>query len=98
MRHLIQELMEPRTYVDGVIRQPNAAMMAAGKEIMRLTTMWEQDKAGRSKAESMVNILNDQIEKLSAKVAATLNPTLEDAVLAYKAAMNRDYALDIGSD
>lgn len=97
--------MEPRTYVDGVIRQPNAAMMAAGKEIMRLNTLWEQDKAGRSKAESMVNILSNEIVKATNKInecTAALNAkkelTLEDAIIAYKNVMNEDYALDIRSD
>lgn len=96
--------MEPQTFSDGVIRQPNAAMMAAGKEIMRINQLWEQDRAGRSRAEQMATQLaTEMIEKTSKwkaeiaaateKLNATMSPTitLADAIMEYKNVMNKDY-------
>ena len=39
MRHLIEELMTPKQFADGFIRTPTAIMLAAGKELLRLSEL-----------------------------------------------------------
>ena len=96
MRHLIQELMEPRQYADGTIKQPTAVMMAAGREIMRINELWEQDRAGRSRAEILINGLTEEVEGLTKKIIklSEKSPTLEDAIIAFQEAKNAEFNRD----
>lgn len=90
MKQIIQELMEPRTFLDGHIRTPTPIMLKAGKAIMDLLTIAEQDRAGRLKAEQNVNVLSDEIYKLRTR-DQKFDVSLEESIVAYRETVNEEY-------
>ena len=82
--------MEPRAFTDGHIRTPTAIMLKAGKLIMNLLTIAEQDRAGRMKAEQTINVLSGEIFQL--RTASDQEATFKEAVTAYRNVMNEEYA------
>jgi hypothetical protein len=81
---------------DGTIKQPTTVMMAAGKELMRINGLWEQDRAMRMHAEKMINQLTGEIQGLTGKMMEFGQSAikLNEAIQAYKEAMNADYTLN----
>lgn len=87
--------MQPMQMPNGTIRHPTTLMRKAGETMMKINELWEQDKAGRSRAEVLCNDLLDQVHKLEEKIVKyEVGHSLSDAKLEYQAMMNEDYDLD----
>lgn len=59
MKQLLVELLEPRIWADGTVRQPTALNRKAANTLIEVVKLWEIDKAARIKAESIA-VLDDE--------------------------------------
>lgn len=100
MNWLLDQLIKPQILSDGTIREPNAPMRKAAEVIQQLSRLFEEDKAGRLKAESAERVSESIRLEMEAKAAAAY-ADLQAAKMAevdkaralehYNEIMNEDY-------